>query len=277
MKLKIAVVQFRINQYNPEDNLERMEFFIKKASNKADIIIFPEDFLSGGLNDEKIIELADTKGKYKCIFQKFAKKYNIDIVAGSIIEKNRIGNFNVCYYIDSTGKIKGRYEKINLWLTERKRIIPGNKICVFNTRFGKVGLVICWDLMFPEIFRKIVKKGAKILFCPCLWYKSEDFKPYKKYNIDRERDNVNALCITRAEENNIVYIITNAVGNLMTSGGCLDEAIGHSQITVPILGILQKIGYKTEKMFIQEIDTDILKCAEKAYEIRKDLKNRILY
>ena len=166
MKIKIAVVQFKINQYQPEKNLKKMEDFVKQASNKADVIIFPEDFLSGGLNDTEIVKLADPEGKYRKRFQELAKKYAIDIVAGSIIERNRIGNFNVCYYIDSTGKIKGKYNKVNLWLTERKRIVPGNEVCVFNTKFGKVGLAICWDLMFPEIFRRIARKGASIIFCP---------------------------------------------------------------------------------------------------------------
>jgi len=275
MKFKIAVVQFEINQYQPEKNLQKMETFIKQASNKADIIIFPEDFLSGGLNDTEIVKLADSEGKYRKIFQALAKKYNINIVAGSIIERNRIGNFNVCYYIDSTGKIKGKYKKINLWLTERKRIVPGNEVCVFNTKFGKVGLAICWDLMFPELFRRMVKKGANIIFCPSLWYKSEDFPPYAKHNRDAERDHVNALCMARAVENNIILIYANAVGNLKTSGGDLDEAIGHSQITTPINGVLQKLGYQKENMFIQEIDTAILKDAEKAYKIREDLKKRI--
>ena len=277
MKLKIAVVQFRINQHKPEKNFQKMENFVKQASKKADIIVFPEDFLTGGLNNTEIIKLADSEQKFKRKFQELAKKYKIDIVAGSIIEKNKIGNFNVSYYIDSTGKVKGRYEKINLWLTERNHIVPGNKICVFNTKFGKVGLAICWDLMFPEIFRKMSKKGAKIIYCPSLWYKGENFPPYTKHNKNAERDHVNALCRARAVENNIILVYANSVGKLKTGASHFDEAIGHSQITTPIKGVLQKLGYKEEKMFIQEIDTDILKDAEKGYKIRNDLKNRILY
>lgn len=275
MKFKIAVVQFKINQYQPEKNLQKMEDFIKQASKKADIIIFPEDFLNGGLNDHEIVKFADSKGKYKKIFQTLAKKYKIDIVAGSVIERNRIGNFNVCYYVSSTGKIKGKYKKINLWLTERKRIVPGTEISVFNTKFGKIGLAICWDLIFPEIFRKMVKKGASIIFCPSLWYKGKEFKPYEKYNPNVEKDHVNALCKARAIENNIIFVYANAVGNLKTSDGNFDKAIGQSQITAPIKGVLHKLKEK-EEMFIQEVDTTVLKDAEKAYKIRKDLKSRIL-
>lgn len=277
MKVKIAVVQFKINQHSPEENLKRMEHFIKQASKKADIVVFPEDLLTGGLHDKEMIKLADKQQKYKKIFQTLAKKHNINIVAGSIIEKNENGNFNVSYYIDSKGKIRGRYEKINLWLTERKHVAPGNKICVFNTKFGKIGLAICWDLISPEIFRKMAKKGAQIIFCPSLWYKTENFLPYAKHNKNAERDHVNALCIARAVENNIILIFANAVGNLQISKSKFDEAIGHSQITTPINSTLFKLGYKKEEMFIQEIDTTILKDAERAYKIRADLKNKAFY
>lgn len=253
-----------------------MESFVKQASKKADIIIFPEDLLSGGLNDDEIVKLADSKEKYCKIFQELAKKYKIDIVAGSVIERNIIGNFNVCYYVDSTGKIKGKYKKINLWLTERKRVVPGTEISVFNTKFGKVGLAICWDLIFPEIFRMMAKKGANIIFCPSLWYEGKGFEPYKKHNQNAEKDHVNALCQARAIENNLIFVYANAVGNLRTSGGNFDEAIGQSQITTPIKGVLHKLD-KEEGMFIHEVDTAILKDTEKAYKIRKDLKSRILY
>jgi predicted amidohydrolase len=275
MKFKIAVVQFKIEQYQPEKNLFKMKGFIKKASGKADIIIFPEDFLTGPLDDHEIIKFADSKRKYKKIFQALAKKYKIDIIAGSIIEKNKIGNFNVCYYIDSDGNIRGRYEKINLWLTERKRIVPGNKICVFNTRFGKVGLIICWDLIFPEIFRKIVKKGANIIFCPSLWSKFENFPPYANNNPNAEIDHVNTLCKARAIENNIIFVYSNAIGKMKTSGGDLGEGIGQSQITVPIKMVLKKLN-NNEGMLIQEVNTNILKDAEKSYKIRRDLKNLVL-
>lgn len=276
MKIRIAVVQFRINQYKIETNLQKMERFIKQASGKADIIVFPEDFLTGWLGSDEIVRFADSEGKRRKRFQSLARKYKIDIVAGSVIERNRVGNFNVCYYVDSAGKIKGKYRKVNLWLTERKQMVSGNEICVFNTKFGKVGLIICWDLMFPEIFRRMASKGVNIIFCPSLWYKTEKFPPYAKHNKNAERDHVNALCVARAVENNIVLVYANAVGKMKTSGGSLDEAMGHSQITAPISGVLQKLLYNQEKMFIQKIDMGILKDADKAYRIRNDLKKRVL-
>jgi len=275
MKFKVAVVQFKINQFQPEKNLKKAEKFIRKASGKADIIIFPEDFLTGGIPEKLMYNLADREGKYRKHFQALAKKYKINIIPGSFIEEVKNSIFNTTYFIDSAGKVKARYRKVNLWLTERKHINFGNEICVFNTKFGKCGFAICWDLIFPEHFRRMAQKGVKIIFCPSLWYKGEDYPPYIKYNPKAEIDHVNALCLARAVENNIVLIYANPVGKLTTSGGKSDEAIGQSQITVPIRCVLKKLDDKKEAMLIQEVDTSILKDEEKIYKIREDLKKRI--
>jgi len=156
--LRIAVVQFAINQFAPEKNLAKAEEFIAKASSENDLIVFPEDFIVGPLDGRN--ELADYDGRYVKHFQRLASTYNIDIVPGSIIEGDTTGLYNTTYYIDRNGEIRGRYRKVNLWLPERSYVNPGRDIAVFDTRFGRVGLIICWDLMFPEMFRAMVKEGV---------------------------------------------------------------------------------------------------------------------
>ena len=271
MKFKIAVVQFRINQFQPEKNLKKAEQFIKEASGKADIIVFPEDFIAGPI-ESRLDEFADSEKKYCKFFQMLAKKYNIDIIPGSIIEKDMFGFFNTSYYIDSTGKIKSRYRKINLWHPEKRYLNPGNQISVFNTKYGKVGLIICWDIFFPELFRRMANSGAKIIFCPSYWT-FEDASVGLKWDKNAEVNLVDSMCVGRAFENGMVVVYCNAVGKLILPKfkGTL---FGHSQIAVPFKGTLKKLGLK-EQMFIQEIDTSILDDAEKAYKIRSDLKKRV--
>ena len=201
--------------------------------------------------------------------------YKIYIIPGSIIEKTAKGLFNTAYYIDSKGKIKGRYRKINLWIPERKYLTPGNKISVFNTKFGKAGLIICWDLIFPEIFREMVKKGVKIVYCPSFWTK-QDAGIGMKYDKDAEIKNVNSLCTARAFENEIVLVYANAAGKLKV-GKISDDLIGQSQITAPFKGSFKIFKHNREGMFLQDVNTDILSDAEKVYKIRKDLKNRLLH
>ncbi len=272
MKFKVAVVQFEINQFQPEENLKKAEKFIQEASGKADIIIFPEDFLTGPVM--KIKEYVDFDRKYVKHFQNLAKRYSIDIVSGSIIEEERGGWYNVSYYIDKTGKIRGRYKKVNLWIPERLYLTPGNEVSVFNTKFGKVGLVVCWDLAFPEIFRHMVKIGVKIVFCPSYW--SLEDSGATKHGKDAEIKFVNSTCITRAFENNIILVYCNSAGYDKLLGKYSSTKIGQSQITVPFKGVINSFNHNKEEMFIQEVDTSILKDAERAYKIRKDLKTRII-
>lgn len=274
MKVKIAVVQFEINQYNPDKNLSKAEKFIAKASeSKADIIVFPEDFITGPIK-LRLEEFADNSQKYCKYFQNLAKKYKINIVPGSIIEKESLGYYNITYYIDSKGDVKSQYKKINLWHPEKSYLNRGSEISVFNTKFGKIGLIICWDLMFPEIFRKMLRKGVNIVICPSYWT-FEDASIGLKWDKNSDPNLVDSLCIGRAFENEIILVYANAVGKLTLSNfeGTL---FGHSQITVPFIGAVHKLNHQKEKMFIQEVDTNILKDAERAYKIRYDIKNRLL-
>lgn len=272
---KIAVVQFKISLYQPKKNLTKAERYIKEAAEKkADIIVFPEDFITGPIG-EKLEKFADSKNQYCQLFQNFAKKYKIDIVPGSIIEKNALGFYNITYYIDSTGKTKSKYRKINLWHPEKKYLNPGNEISVFNTKFGKIGLIICWDLIFPEVFRKMAKKGANIIICPSYWT-FEDASIGLKYDKNSDATLVDSTCTCRAFENGIAIVYCNAAGNLILPR-FKGKLLGHSQITVPFKGAIRKLGHNKEEMFIQKIDLSILKDSERVYKIRQDLKNRILY
>ena len=271
MFLKIAVVQFAIDQFNPQKNLAKAEQFIEEASTENDLIVFPEDFILGPLSGKS--EYADYDGHYITFFQKLALKYHIDIVPGSIIESDFTGLFNTTYYIDRSGEILGRYRKVNLWLPERSYITPGSNISVFDTRFGRVGLIICWDLIFPEVFRAMVKQKVEIVICPSYWC-YEDAGNGILHDPDSEVKLVNALCISRAFENEIVLVYANAAGRLHGDEN-IETLIGQSQVTVPFKGVLKSLSHNREEMFSQEIDTAILADAEEAYEIRKDLEKGI--
>jgi predicted amidohydrolase len=196
-------------------------------------------------------------------------------VPGSIIEKDESGLHNTAYYIASDGKVKSRYRKVNLWHPERKKITPGRKISVFGTKYGKVGLIICWDLIFPEIFRKMAKHGVEMVICASYWL-AEDAGVGLKHNPNAEIESVDSLCVGRAFENEIIFVFCNAAGESRI-GKRKDTLIGHSQIAVPFKGAIRKLNHNREEMFIQEIDTAILKDAERAYKIKKDLKKRALY
>lgn len=274
MKLKIAVVQFNTILHEPQKNIKKAEKFIKEASRKkTDIIIFPENFLTGPI--QKRTNLILKEKKYSQIFQVLAKEYKIDLVLGSIIEKHKTGNYNVSNYIDAKGKIKSSYKKINLWHTEKNQLTAGNEIKVFNTKYGKIGIIICWDLAFPEILRRMVKKGVKIIFCPSYWLTTDSGKIGLKYSKNAEANFVDSLVKARAIENEIIFVYCNSAGKLLHKQKNL-PLLGHSQIAIPFKGTIKKLEHNKEEMFIQEVNTEILKDAERSYRIRKTLKEGIL-
>jgi predicted amidohydrolase len=274
MKISIAVVQFETKQYDAEYNIKKAERFIAEASKKkAHIIAFPEDFLLGPIRLHQ--ELADSEFKYVSIFRQFAKEYKIDIVPGSIIEKDDFGMFNVVYYIDSRGRIKARYKKVNLWGPERSYISHGNEFAVFHTKYGRIGLANCWDLAFPELFRRMTRRGVNIVICPSWWCRGDAGNVGVRHNPDSEQVFVDACCTARAFEDEITVVYCNAAGR-MELGKYSDDLIGHSQVCVPFKGPVKKLDHNQEEMFIAEVNTKILKDAERVYKIRKDLRERII-
>lgn len=273
MKFEIAVVQFDSAIHQPEKNLAKAEGYIEKASKfGADVIIFPEDFVTAPIWNRP--DLVDDCFYYRDIFIGLAKKFKIDIVTGSFLEKDNTGVYNVSYYIDLKGKVKNRYQKVNLWLPERTYIAPGNEIKTFNTRFGKAGIVICWDLAFPEIFRRMATQGVKIVYCPS-WWGSKDVKIALKYDPKAESKLAKALCQARAMENGIILVYCNAAGTIEV-GKYYNELIGCSQIAIPFGDVKKILDHNKEGMFIEEVDTKIVSDHERGYKIREDLKRRIL-
>jgi predicted amidohydrolase len=273
MKFKIAVVQFDVERLAPEANLQKAEEFIQKASREeAGIIIFPEDFVTDPLIDR--LDFADYSNQYRKHFQHLAKKYSIDIVPGSVIEQDQKELFNTTYYINAAGDVLSRYRKVNLWLPERSYISPGHEIPVFDTQFGKVGLIICWDIAFPEMFRRMVQKGVEIVICPSYWCYGDAGKGIK-IDPSSEIKLLDAMAVVRAYENEVIFVYCNAAGESGKSSP-VDTLIGHSQITAPIKGCMKKLDHSDEEMFVEEVDTVILDIAEESKKIRDDLQNRVL-
>ena len=97
-----------------------------------------------------------------------AKKYNLYIVAG-IYEKDGDTVYNTAVLISRTGEYAGKYRKVCLPREEiQGGITPGKSLPVFDTDFGRIGLMICWDVFFPEPARTLAHKGAEVIFLP-IW------------------------------------------------------------------------------------------------------------
>lgn len=268
MQFKVAAVQFEVAQYEPEANVAGAEKRIDEAAGAgAELVVFPEDLVTGV--GGRITEYVDTDGAYRETFQALAAKYAVDLVPGSCLEKEGGRIFNTTYYIDAGGRVLARYRKVHLWLGEKPYATPGEGPVVVESRFGKVGLAICWDLAFPELFREMFRKGVEIVICPACW-SLQDSGAGRRHNPQAEQMFIDSCCAARAFENEIVLVFCNVAGEWQgRTEPCVSA--GHTQITVPFVGPAAILEHNQEAVLLHEVDTAILAEAETSYEIKKDL------
>ncbi|RJQ20339.1 carbon-nitrogen hydrolase family protein [Candidatus Woesearchaeota archaeon] len=270
-KVTIAVAQAKTKSSDAEHNLRTAQKFLARARKKrADLIVFPEDFTTNPVRGQP--ELVRAAPQYLARWKKLARTYQIDIALGSLIEETPRGWRNVAYYIDRTGTVKGRYEKINLWHPERSYIRSGSKPCTFRTRFGKIGLAICWDIAFPDLFQHYLSQGVHIIICPSFWLKG-DAGVGRKHAKNTEEHFVDTLAAARAVETQSIFVFANAAGEYRYKN-YRDSLIGHSQISAPFIGTVAKAAHNREALLVAQVDLGMLEDAERAYKLRADARRR---
>lgn len=252
MHPRIAVVQFRIAHLDIETNFKHIEEFIQRAkADSADVIVFPEDCITASIFGD--LSKLDSDRSVRERFRALAKQHAIDIVTGSVMEKTNEGNFNTSYYIDSNGNALGTYRKNHLYPSEHRFLNSGTEAQVFDTKFGRAGIVICWDMLFPEIFERMKQQDVQIIYCPSYWYR-EIAESMQTKNSRSEEQLLDALCLTRSVEANAALVYCNAAGTMTFPNGSTDTLIGHSQIVMPALGTIAKLDHNEEAMVVQTID-----------------------
>ena len=264
MQSRIAIVQFRIRHLDRENNFQRIESFIAQAKlANANVVVFPEDFITGSIFGD--LTRLDRMYTNRDAFRTMARKYQIDIVTGSSMEGRLDGNFNTSYYINAQGEILGEYRKNHLHPSEYSFLKPGNEAPVFETAHGRAGIVICWDMLFPEIFKRMKAQGVQIIYCPSYWYQ-EIAESMSEHNPHSEGQLLDALCLTRSVETNAALIYCNAAGIMKNPNGSVDTLIGHSQAVLPVFGSLVRQTNNEEVMTMVDLD---LKWLEKSADIYK--------
>lgn len=244
-KAIIAAAQMKYFDISRKNNVEKIKRYIRRAKKVgADIICFPESCVHKTetlyFNDTLIREIRE-----EC------KKNSIWCIITEDLEIKKKKKYNTAMLIDRKGNIKGNYKKINLYGDE---LLAGSKIKVVKTDFAKIGFAICWDLAFPDLFKKLKKAGAEIIFCPSMWeYEPKAHNERKK---EREIKILESLILTRAFENLCFVILCNPV----TQSKLL---VSYSAIASPHR-ILKSIVGK-EGLIYTKINLNELKKAKKIY------------
>lgn len=167
---KVRIVTTRISPppgATVEKNVQFMaETFDRAAQHKPDLVLFTENFVDRGVG-RKLAETAQTvPGPATRVLSGKARQYKA-WVATSLHEVDNGTFYNTAVLIDREGRIAGKYRKTHLPLEEGERgIAPGSEYPVFDTDFGRVGMLVCWDNWFPEPARIMRLKGAEVLLLP---------------------------------------------------------------------------------------------------------------
>lgn len=235
----IALAQIRYYDINKHNNVEKIKRYIRLAKKKnADIVCFPESAVTNTKTlhfDDKFVREIKQECKNNSIWC---------IITEDFIMKGK--PYNLTILINREGKIVGSYKKINLY-GDSDGIFPGKQIKVFQTDFAKIGIAVCWDLAFSDLFKKMKKRGAEIVFCPAFWCYEE--KAYDKNHRKEETNLLRALIRTRAFED--IYFV--GLVNPLTDR---KDRVSYSAIVSPqriLKEIIEKEGLITAKIDLKEI------------------------
>ncbi|KAF1959947.1 carbon-nitrogen hydrolase [Byssothecium circinans] len=277
--IKIAVIQLYPKPLQAEHNFNKAVGYIRSAAAQgAELAVLPEYHLTNWKpEDPSFAPLCAQSQLYLDKYKQLARECGICIVPGTIVErhpdeasessKEREKLLNVAYFIDDEGVVRGRYVKTNLWHPERPHLTttPHTPHTAIDTPLGKIGLLICWDLAFPEAFRELVAHGAKIIIVPTFWTLNDCSDAGLARNPAAEALFLDAVVTARAFEGTCAIVFANA-------GGPPGKGYaGLSQVTAPFVGPLTRLGSCAEGMGVVDLDMQILEDAEENYKIRRDL------
>ena len=223
--MKAAVVQFKAST-NREKNLKKILDYIRKAAtNKATLVAFPEFMMfytNSSQTPRQLADLAENiNGNFVSTIANTAKENNIQVV-GSFYEKSKKKDrvYDTSFLIDNSGKVLSTYRKIHLYnalgFRESNKMKSGSKIAKpAATSIGKIGMMICYDLRFPEMARSLAVSGSEILVVPSAWVKG-NMKEEHWITINK----------TRAIENGCYVIAPDQVGNIYCGRSIVVDPFG---------------------------------------------------
>lgn len=256
-KLRLGVVQL-----NTRDNIDASFADIKRlvaecAEKGAGLVLLPE--LSTYLSEKDVLSASQTMaGDIILRFMDIAKKHGIYLNNGSFVEKSDNGKaYNTSVLINPEGEIEAVYRKIHLFdidlsgglsYRESDRYNRGNSAIVSKTHIGDFGLSICYDLRFPELYRSLTGKGAKLIFVPAA------------FTMHTGKDHWESLLRARAIENQVYIAAADQIGKHPDNKSCY----GNSMIIDPwgkvIARASDKVGCITAEVdwsYLEEIRNKI--------------------
>lgn len=251
--MKVGLIQFSPIWEDKNKNMEIINILVKNIDSDVSILIFPEMTLTGFTMDSKKVS-EEIDGESIKYFIELASRLKIDVIAG-IVEKVNREHFNSLFHFTSDGLIKAIYRKIHPFsLANENEFYSSGKETVTSTFINhKIGLSICYDLRFPELYRMYAKDKVELLVNIANW-------PVKRIN------HWKILLRARAIENQCFMVGVNRVGNdpFQTYNGC-------SAVFNP-MGEEIILCENEEKIFYADLDFGLVKDVRSKLGFLNDIK-----
>ena len=263
--MKAAVVQFMASADKGE-NLKRIVSLIGRASSEgAALCAFPEYMMfytGSSQSPAQLAALAEPlDGAFVGSISDAARDGRIQVV-GSLYEKSRVRDrvYDTSFIIGSTGRTVSSYRKIHLYdalgFRESAKMVPGSRIAKpVRTSVGRVGMMICYDLRFPEVSRSLAVAGAQVLVAPSAWVRGE-MKEEHWFTLNR----------TRAIENGCYVIAPDHVGHIYC---------GRSMAVDPYGRILLDMKRRREGIGYVDIDPDRVRQTRRAMPLLRSRRTDV--
>ncbi|MFQ6059235.1 MAG: carbon-nitrogen hydrolase family protein [Anaerolineae bacterium] len=241
-EVTVAVVQMHPRLADISENLVHMSQLIEEicSRQKTDLVVFPELATTGYECGVRFTELAErVPGPTVNIIAQRAQEFNTHVAFG-MVAKEKVESilYNAAILVGPDGELIGDYRKVHLRGEERLAFRPGYRYQVFETNFGQVGLLLGWDLAFPETARSLALDGAELLCVLANW---------EQPHIGEWRSYV----LARAYENSIFVAAANRVGEEYTY-----SFFGQSMIVGPRGGLHAAVDEEGEGYGVARIDLD---------------------
>jgi predicted amidohydrolase len=260
-RFRIALAQVSCRQGKKAENLKKIEATVAKAKkNSADLIVFPELSVTGYTLRDEIYGLAETiPGPSTHVMEELARRTKTHIVFGmpELSGKTQATIYNSAVLVGPTGLV-GKYRKMYLpthsVFEEKRYFRPGHQTAVFGTELGRIGLMICYDIFFPEVSRLARLEGAQLLVCVSA-------SPATR------RTFFETLTAARAIENTAFLAYVNLVG--------VEDGLqfwGGSRLIGPQGKVLAEARHDQEDLVVGEVDYSDIRPIEAFVPTLKDLR-----